>query len=465
MMYYGFNGTNWFKQSTIDDYELIAEAAPSDRFVLRYRGDKPSLMITHEIEELLAIKQIFGFKNKKFSIIYTASIDADPDITFANIKAVIDEGINVIAVEADNEYYSQNQANFDFDFYRQNFEPLKWKIEDHYPDMPFLLCVAPRPSDSGVLGGRQDHKLFNDAVAEYMENAPAKDGIAAHIYWGARECEVLSTGFPDDNKRIITPQVEDTEMSAYYRDLYSQSVLSTHWEETLSYLFNKFGRSVYITEFGFNGAGKLKNTLGYAAAMFNIWTNSGIEYRYNVVALCEHNGISPTNTGCITPFDGRFDDYISANVPRTSYWAFRAAMGARQFNLPEEGDPWSYHKGNAFYHNWVDGNGNTGVSIKDGDVIQAVDLYYMTGQFWHSSSGKAPFMAKGSQSSYEIDQVYEIKSVDFTLNENQSILIDNPPGLAFGFVVVHIKPKCNNKLPWWCSMVPRKWFRICSRCD
>ena len=443
-MYYGFNGTNWFRVQTLNDISLMVDAAPKKGFVLRFRADKPYLPLDEEVQKVIELHNQFDTSSKEFNVIFTADIDADENIMFDAIDTLIVAGVNVVCVEAGNEYYSKEQANFDFEYYKQKFEPIRQLLLDHYHEIPFSIFVAPRPKDSNILGGRNDHKQFNDDVAEYMKTAPKKDGVSVHIYYGGNEAPVIIDTL---DKQDIKEQEYNEEADTYYREMYEQSQASELWEATINYLDEKFeGIDVWITEFGFNSAGTLKNTLSYATAMFAIWAQWR-DYP-SIKALCEHNGVSPTNTGCITPVDSELDDYDGVNAPRTSYFAFKCASNL--FNTDSLVFP---------YITLGDIN-DVEVTIPEDKAVVSAIAKNVSGKYYYSSSGKAPFMSRRSDRSFEIDGVKELP-VFVNSNTITATLPDN----SFGVIVVETIDVVEPPKPRWCRLCKYKFFQILGLCE
>ena len=443
-MYYGFNGTNWFRLQTQTDIALIVDAAPKKGFVLRFRADKPFLSLDEEVQKVIDLHNQFGTSSKEFNVIFTANIDVEAYTMFDAIDELIQAGVNLVCVEAGNEYYSREQANFDFDYYRLKFEPLRQLLLDHYHNIPFSIFVAPRPKDSDILGGRSEHTTFNNAVAEYMKTAPAKDGVSVHIYYGGNEAPVIINPL---EKQDIREQELNEAAEDYYRSMYHDAESSGLWHDTIQYLTSKFeGRDIWITEFGFNSAGTLKNTLAYAASMFSIW----VEWHDHpsIKALCEHNGISPTNTGCITPVDVELDDYEGVNAPRTSYYAFQCASNL--FNTNE----------GVFPYNTIEYANEVTAQVPDSKRIVSAVAKNVTGKYYYSSSGKAPFMSRRSDRSYEIDGVKELP-----LAINGNVVSGLVPENSFGVIVVETIDIVEPPKPRWCRLCERyKIFQILGLC-
>jgi hypothetical protein len=88
-MYYGFNGTNWFRVQTLNDISLMIDAAPKKGFVLRFRADKPYLPLDEEVQKVIDLHNYFGTSSKEFNVIFTADIDVDAQVMFDAIDTLI----------------------------------------------------------------------------------------------------------------------------------------------------------------------------------------------------------------------------------------------------------------------------------------------------------------------------------------------------------------------------------------
>lgn len=457
-MYLGFNGTNWFKVQTEEDAASIAIAAPEQGFVLRYRADKPALALNTELEKVIELKQVFDEVGKEFNIIFTANVDIPAAEMLDALNVLIEAGVNVVAVEADNEYYAGTQANFDFALYKAKFWPLRQLLYSYYPDIPFTIFIAPRPAEAGIRGGRKDHKQWNDEVKAYMDTeAYEGDGLSLHIYYGAREVPVMSQELP---KVQYDPELDYPELDQYYHDMAESAINSDHLDLYLAYLDQNFPDiKIYVTEFGYNNAGGLKNTIGYSMGIYDFWLRAMTKFE----AVCEHNGISPTNTGCITPVSA--GDLIEgeSNIKRLSYYTYWLVneLPKTFIDKLEGADYLVLDKDDSYFtFNKLE---NSAVSIFDiPDNKQFVQGYMVwiggSGYNYYSSSGSAPYMLKTSTPSYEVFGIFE-SALYYDLDTNAAYA--ELPEAGFGYVYIELEDKPTEpcKRPWYCSIFP--WIRRC----
>lgn len=397
-MYYGFNGENWFDAADDASNQWVIDATPeSIAFTLRFRADKEDFNPA-DINALIALNNKFIAAGKLLNVIYCINVrNADKQLQVDRLNSVISAGVNVVAVEFGNETYSKEQANFDFTTYSGWFVPLKALIQASYPYMPLLIFLAPRPMESGVLGGRRDHSSFNNAAISYI-NSNANCFPTVHIYLNERECPIRTTEIA---KRVYSKDTLDIELNNYYNTLYDQAMANYYnlWDLTLNYIMTATGKQVYITEWGFDNYGDIKNTLGTAEVAFQIWHNFYNDSR--IAAMLQHNGLSKASPGMIFPAHPDFDikDPSSNNLRRLDYWVFQLIMKAIS---------------DSDWH----------IVYRATDMQTAVELFIpqghkLTGVFYqylgddedalhdrlYSSGGATAWMAKGTKPSYDINAI------------------------------------------------------------
>lgn len=323
-MLYGFNGENWFDAQDNASRDWVIESIPEgESFVLRFRADKPDFKET-DVDKLLQLEAAFSSANRELKVVYCINVKDNAAVQVQRLSYLINAGIDVIAVEYGNETYSKEQANFDFELYKSWFEPVKTLLEAEFPDMPQLIFLAPRPLESGVLGGRRDHSSFNEAAIQYI-NTDFNCLPTIHIYFNERECPVRNTEIA---KRVYSESVVDTELNTYYQTLFEQADSNYEglWYNTLNYLINRMPeKAIYITEWGFDNYGDIKNTFATAAIAWKIWNDISSKYKLDIAVLCQHNGLSKASPGMIFPAHAEFDykDPASNNLRRADYWVFK----------------------------------------------------------------------------------------------------------------------------------------------
>ncbi len=396
IMYYGFNGENWFDAADDASNQWVIDATRNDTpFTLRFRIDKPDSNPA-DVDALIALSQKFKDNGKQLKIVYCINVkDENKQLQVDRLKTAINGGVDVVAVEFGNETYSGEQADFDFNIYKGWFEPLKVLIEAEYPSMPLLVFLAPRPKESGVLGGRNDHSTFNNAAIDYI-NANSNCFPTVHIYLNINECPTHATTLA---KRKVTLGVLDTELDTHYMNIYNEALgnYTLLWNSTLNYINTRTNKPVYITEWGFDNYGNIKNTLATAAIAFYIWTNYYKDTR--IAALMQHNGLSKSLPGMISPANKDFDiaEPNSVNIRRLDYWVFKLFMD----NLPNITTIFDISVAGKYAIPITFNSVTTPFSL-DTLEITSSSITILGGKFNYSSSGNTAWMAKGSTRSYEV---------------------------------------------------------------
>jgi hypothetical protein len=457
----GFNGTNWFEASTDFSDMMIAGAVAPNDFTLRFRADKPETfeILMNEANALIELKQKFDYAEKQLNVIYTAGLDTftvEQNIAVLNI---LKDEVNIIAVQADNEYYNKQKANFDFDEYKAKFLPLRDAVAILMPYTPFIIFLAPRPTSGLVEGASNKHEQWNNKAKEYIANAPAKDSICIHIYPDGRE---MPSTADMPVKRVIdkVSNYFDEELNSKYKSIAQEAMTTDHFDKILIYLETYFpGKPVYVTEFGIASPGSFKNTIGYSQGIFSFW----LRYRTKFEALLEHNGVSLSIAGCMSPATKK-DDYRfpeESTVPRLSFFTYELVSSIPELHqniedvsmITEEGD---------YYLTFINTQGSAITSTVTVDTtLDIIDTYGETlmGLSSYSSSGDAPFKSGGSTPDFEIDGVTIIIPEVKPVIAGEEITLHIPP-YSYGFLYVETKlieeePEPEPK-PRWCKYF--KWL-------
>ncbi len=296
----GFNGQQWFgvfNPATADSTILLNLIPEGEGFTLRFRADKDSNLL-NSIELLKQQNELLKRHNRSMQVIYcTDVVYASPQSVVSNVAGLINAGVAIVAVEADNEFYAINP---DFNYYRSKFLPIRQMLLQSFPTLPFTIFICPRPYDSNgngvkddddILGGRADHRAWNIEVKNYLITAPAFDGISTHIYLNNRE--LPSIAIPP-TKFIYNYNDDYPTLTAYYQKILSEyEANKSLWQRQIDYLNREFpNKDVYVTEFGITGS-DLRNTWATSYIIYDIFTNYYTNFKY----LLLHNGFARTNTG------------------------------------------------------------------------------------------------------------------------------------------------------------------------
>lgn len=409
-MYYGTNGENWFDaEDSVSRQWVIDSVKLGQTFTLRFRADKPDFNPEDRFK-LISLAEDFKSAGKHLSVIYCINIKDDAAIQFDYFTEVKESGVDVIAVEFGNETYSKEQANFVFETYASWFGSIKSLIASHYPDMKFLVFLAPRAKESGVLGGRRDHSNFNKAAIEYI-NSTANVHPTIHIYFNDRECPVSAT---EITKVTFTEGTDFPELNTYYTTLYEQAMSNMSlWDNTLSYLQTSMPtKEVYITEWGFDNYGNIKNTLSTGGVAWHVWNTYGRDSR--ITALLQHNGISKAGPGFIFPVHPTNDTPEPTgglNKKRADYFLYKMFREISDYPImPSITEPGNY----AIFTPLAKVTADSGIPIAVDPSLALISVDYdsIGGNFMYSSAGATEWMAKNSSPSYEVNDTVDALPAD-----------------------------------------------------
>lgn len=383
-MYLGFNGENWFQAQDEVSKTWIAELInPGQSLCLRFRQDKPD-SDPADIEKLIDLDEYLRSQDRMLEVIFCANVKEPAESAFSKLQQVINGGVNVVAVEFGNETYSKDQSNFDFEVYKEWFEPLYNMVKEAYVDMPCLIFLAPRPKESGVLGGRADHSRFNTVAIEYI-NTHAGCHPTVHIYFNSRECPTLNSR---PANVVFSADGVYPEWDTFYTNVTNEAIaqIPSLWENTLTYITNSCpGKQLFITEWGFDNYGTIKNAMGPGIVAWNIWNIYGEDPR--ITGLCQHNGLSKASPGMIFPAspDKDLNPEGYANLKRVDYFIhalFRSRL-------------WFKQNGEEF----------TPYFSTDTATFQNAEVFCIEAPQIYHGSGATAWMSKGTTPSYIVDGI------------------------------------------------------------
>lgn len=431
-MLLGTNGENWFDAAdSVSTNWVIDSVLPGQTFTLRFRADKPDFKET-DIDKLIELNTNFLAAGKTLAVIYCANIKEDPTLQADRILTLIKE-VDIVAVEFGNETYSKEQANFDFEVYKNWFEPLKNILQISLPEMKFLVFLAPRPKESGVLGGRGDHSSFNNAAIAYIK-ANTNCHPTIHIYFNTRECPIRNTAI---TKVSYDPNMYYPDLDSYYTTLVEQARSNySLWDKTLDYMESFMpGKEIYITEWGFDNYGDVKNTFGTGVIAWEIWNKYGRGTR--ITALLQHNGMSMAGPGMIFPVhptNDTSDPEGSKNKKRVDYYIYKMFRMISDIPVIMED---SLISAPGIYTKVYTEKVSPVLTLTDDleyDITSEALIYdseYMGANKLYESAGATEWMVKNSIPSYIVFPTNTI----------------TPTSLTLGFSSVTIKKKEVNKDP------------------
>lgn len=418
----GFNGSNW---SAVHNYQTQSwwdEATEGNVLVVRHRADKGE-----------PLSYLFDLNNElNLEVIYTANIDSPNSVVF-DLLTLNAYGVNVVAVEADNEYYSETDPKLCFSCYRGKFEPVFESVLEAFPNMPFMIFAAPRPSGTDISGGRSDHAKWNNDLASFLTTAHENYAVVGHIYLNGNEIPNINT-LPSAQYKGI----ENVDVRNFYQTLfdYGYSNLS-HYQRSLDYFKELSGnRPLYITEWGIVNTGDLSNVLAYDALIWAAWN-----IHRDVPYFLHHNGQSPTNTGVISLSNNK-DLEKDLPVKRTRFFAWDM--------LNDYDKAIEYQEGITISENTYLWYMNIG---QEREVYLTVpeeyeltySVTYVGGKELTSGSGYAGYMASGSTAGYDIEGI-----------QNATVLPKN----SFGYITATVTKKVSDCIvPRYCKLL--FWLKKC----
>lgn len=196
------------------------------------------------------------------------------------VQYLIENGVNVVAVELGNETYSQ--VNHDFDMFLHRAEPvIEWCLAN---GVPYSIPAAPMGNRE-----RRDHLSWNNSVFTIHEGAY----ITFHRYYDERE-------FPALNSPVDT-------LMAYLQ--FSNYDFEFEFAELKAFFPDACG--FMVTEFNTQPSNLIGDT-DLNAYFLTLALRSG----YNSFDyFCIHNGVSPDKYGIIYGKEGE-------QKRNTSYYAF-----------------------------------------------------------------------------------------------------------------------------------------------
>ncbi|HAE14463.1 MAG TPA: hypothetical protein DCG24_09525 [Bacteroidetes bacterium] len=362
-------------------------------------------------------------------VIYTVNVRGNTAMeNLYGLEYLIREGVNVIGVEMGNEEYAF--YDFQFDDYAIGFVPTYAAIREAYPQLPVGVFLAPRPKNSEIQGGRTDQQGYNDEAIDWFNAQMDPDlCVSWHIYNNHKDNPVLDQPFPElawDGGNI------PDEVNNWYKQAFDSIAAYDNWKPVSDYLNQILpGREVWITEFGpTNATGDRQNTWGYHACDF--LTRYRAQDKGFAVVM-KHNGISPTNAAIVSS-PTRSDASQETLVPRMGWYTaklFSEAPGAynvsRQADLP------------GTYQYWYINTGDTPIDIagivSNGMTVTSATTHYLQGPEWGSSSGAAPWMAKGSAPAQVHPGIITSAGSVF-------------PAMSYGYCEITFSKPCQK--PWWC---------------
>lgn len=413
-------GANYVNLDTYgDSLSMVWMCEASDFIVpvrLRTDKEKSSELQTATLEKCKQFHRIANRMGKTLDVCYTANLWATPETNLQGINDLVNYGINVSVVEVGNEYYSiikDDYGSIDFAYYQPKAQALRDAVSAEYPLMTFVYPACPSPKGSGISPERNDHKLWNEALAAYLYGYP-NDTYVWHVYYDKFDSPVLEVAEQGLQKQIYSGG-SNMYLSDFYSDYYYECMNSLLWEKSVSYADSLFGRKGYFTEYGTVGSGNIRNTYAYAALLFR----DGVKWKDSVY-LYVHSGIALT--GIIQPKNTKYDPATisTPNARRVEYWAIKLAnecVNAKPLQATNE-----LKSGTTYY--WFVGGANPTFT---GKYNATYETHYISANYLYSTGGAAAWMGAGTSKTQEITGINVVSGYSV-------------PAQSFGYIKVTATP-------------------------
>lgn len=396
-MHLGMNGQAWWQfVDTLAMSRLIAALKPNQRFAFRFRGEDPHLDPA-ELDQAIAMHNDFEAAGVHVDYIYCAEVErvgSEVD-QMANIAYLIAGGCNIVAVEFGNETYSMSQANFVFATYQAWYTPLLTLVAGTYPTMPCLVFLAPRPNESGVLSGNNNHSVFNNLAIAAINANPRLQPVI-HIYFSFETPGVVTppTGI------VYNPAVYEPALDAFYTDLYDDTITNFNlWELTLSYVNAAMpSKLLWITEWGYDEYSAVRNTIACGMMAWKIWNTYGKDQR--LAALLQHSMVGmlkEANNKDLNPAG----DFM---LRRMDFWAYAMYRLISDINNVTELPLHLVNNTPGIYTYWYINFDDT--FTEQLDNVSISDGYSVSGLYPYTTSGFAEYMTAGTTQNYDVNNYY-----------------------------------------------------------
>ncbi len=332
------------------------------------------------------------------------------------IKTLIDSGVNIIAIVAGNETFAS--YNYDWEKYRNDFEPILKACQEQYPNIPRLLCI-------GQAIQRKTHIQWNAKLINYINSTgDFISGVDIHYYLmeELKEANSLHPGMVKMEADKPNAQLEkafDRYIELYRTDDKMQSLVA--------YLKLNLPDKIYhCTEFGDKEAENWSNTIASGAHIFNTFC----ENRNSFDVLLVQNLLGNWLWAARRPV-GKLDIKVSdeTKLNRIPWFALQMANELPLNAKPIKSLSKITARGTYYYYFDCAGDPEQNWPIFISENLHAtMELHFVTGKFTYSSAGASGFWSKDS------DKFYEVKGIDIATQAGALML----PRNSFGYVKVMV---------------------------
>lgn len=332
------------------------------------------------------------------------------------IKTLIDSGVNIIAFVAGNETFAS--YNYDWDKYRNDFEPILKACQEQYPTIPRLLCI-------GQAIQRKTHIQWNAELIKYINSTgDFISGVDIHYYLmeEIKEANNLHPGIV--KMEVDKPNAALEKAFDKYIELYRTT---DKMPLLVDYLrLNLPGKIYHCTEFGDKEAENWSNTIANGAHIFNTFCVNRNSFEILLVQNLLGNWLWAARRP-VGKLDMQVADQTKLN--RIPWFALQLAnelpLTAQSILLPTNINA----RGTYYYYFDCAGDPEQKWPLFIPENLRhTYELHYVTGKYTYSSAGAAGFWSK------ESDKFYEVDGIDIANQTGDLIL----PANSFGYVKVMV---------------------------
>lgn len=341
------------------------------------------------IDKLITFINDLAVQKVTVKVIWVSNIiNSNIDAQYEAISFLIDNDVDVVAVELGNEVYGK--YNFDPKEYIEDYLALREQVLNDY-DVSFSLI-------SGNFSGRKEHTKWNTALAALTPDL--YEFITIHYYLTEDKFPAVYANIPK-GKLLVNYQTGNEDLNIA-TDRFVDYLMADFEPE---YFINEmraaaafYNKPLLVTEFNSKPSGAFGNMLINGAWIFKQLISCPEDI---VNTICLHNGISPDLHGCITKMQKQ-DDVVDLDmVKRIGFYSMYFAMkkfvannSALTFCQP--------------VINLSDSSLPVALNVIPDDYTVIDRVYqFVSGDYLYSSCGTLGFMDSKQPKSYEIDDVYE----------------------------------------------------------
>ena len=360
------------------------------------------------LDDLIALQKKFP----DMQVLYVLNVlNSNPESNMQAIRYLMNNGVNVVGVEAGNEVYGKYAS---FSEYIADFEPIFKLVAKEYPQIKKGIVGAANLS-------RKEFAKWNQDLAAYKGDYEA---VILHYYYTQRELGEAYEMIP--LRSAYDESAKRTDLEKAFDKANELLMSKTMIQDAVAYAHSTFeGKALWITEWNTKPSEMLCNTLLNGAWQFR----EMVAYSDKIEYFLIHNGVGPDKYGMISK-QNKYDSEKTEMIRRTGYYAYVLAAEAKGASIIEKNKPLEYQ---------VDADGEICLAftnmdeaydfaIKLGDLkIESITINYVAGKHIYSAAGTVGYMGKGSKPSYEINRIVR-EAYNGTIPKN-----------AFGYILIKTK--------------------------